>query len=349
MPEPRLHLMWEKHPRFPTTWVASLPDGTWVTIFVGGNIFIERACPTDAKGVAPARVETIKRLTGGTVEAAQLIAEQWAAQTYPLSALGQLGKKNPSTKLEAKLAKVEALRRGAKTPGERKAAQAAYDRIVNQLLSAPPPEPEPRRAPPPGVDRKELRETRRLLGQALRAVFGPSWGRFDSDTRAGLVDEAYVRWLEAGGHPRVDVHQIALDVRRESRAARDREVGFGQYDSDEPGSFVDPAEAQESREQEARAATLWQLLEDFSERDEVSKMQATIVQLHLGERGFPGQPNRLKGELPQRDLAEFHPGGGDRCPTCRAIARYVRVAGLTPEAVGRTVDGVLVELRQQLG
>lgn len=355
MPNARLRLIWNKHPRFHHTIVAALPDGSEVAISALGAVGSARMLFVEhIRGKHPQQlVRTISRIAvphdvGTPLDKAKQAAEEWAAEAYPLAALGQVAKKNP-TKLEEKLAKIEALRRGATTPGERRAAQAAYDRIVSQLLAEAEAEPEPApRAPPPGVDKKELRATQKLLEEALRAVFGPSWGRLDSDARAGLIDEAYVRWLEAGGDRRVDVRQIANDVRRASRSARDREVGFGSYASDEAGSFVDPEDAWEAAERAEQAASLWQLLEEFAGRDEVSKMQATIVQLHLGEKVFPGQPNRLRGDLPQRDLAAFHPGGGPRCPTCRAVARYVRVAGLTPDAVGSIVDGVLADIRQQI-
>ena len=460
MSSPRLDLDWDQHARFPHTWIAPLPDGTEVSIFIqaaqgrgyGNNVFIEHLVHDKQDHRAFATAHRVLRAKGMRLSEVKQAAEEWAAETYPLAMLGQiktnpkevqllrwetlghpmrsrtlswqtqrlpdntyffidevetsagwlivlfrapfsatkfgqcariavggrhekdslkgvaerisqhdfplltlsqLGRKNPNdTKLIAKLQKVEALRRGATTTGERRAAEQAYERLVQQLeksreLELQKPKP-PIRQPPKQPSRKEVQATRSVMEKALRAVYGPSWSRLDGDARAAAVDEAYVRWLEAGAHAQVDIHQIALDVRRAQRASREKEMQFGEYASDEAGSFVDPEDAHEAAERVSRGDTVWSLLEDFSRRSEVSKMQATLVELHLGKSVFPGQPRRLKGSMPSRDLAETHPGGGERCPTCRAIARYVRVAGLTPDAVGQTVDSVLVDLRQQL-
>lgn len=334
---------------------APLPDGLRLDLwFIGrGNIkhvTAERVDPTRRTAEAVLKFHT------DSVETAKRAAENWADSAYPLHALAQLGRENPDKDLLTKLRRVEALRKGATTPGERRAAEQAYERLVRRLEKeytkaatfreiADPKMLESRR-----VGAEEARKDLSLLSQALRSTFGSmQWGRMDAGLREELAQEAYERWLSVGRDPSA-VKEIANSIRRERRASLDRDVGIGAFASDEiEDSFVMPEEAQAAGLREAQQAQAQGLLDELAAQGPLGKIKASLVELHLGESVIPGQPSRFKGKGPRRDLEQFHPPGGQVCPTCRAIARFVRVQGMTPDTVGRNIDEVLVQMRQELG
>lgn len=96
------------------------------------------------------------------------------------------------------------------------------------------------------------------------------------------------------------------------------------------------------------------LLRDLKSNQKETQFRAVIVLLHLGERVFPRQPESLtrKSRSPlggrtvpaaAKDLGLFHPAQGTTsCPTCRAIARFVRVPGLDARGVSLLIDSAAV-------
>lgn len=209
--------------------------------------------------------------------------------------------------------------------------------------------------PPPVLrapsERERIKRNQDAIRKGLKSVFNRLWYRMDKGMQEELVAEAFVVWLAAGGTGHIspaDAQDVAKKVRIERRKALEKEISFGDYDKDEAGEWVPPEQAEEDNTRAGQA----QLASDFRDTLEQSgpagKLQVALVELHLGETVFPGQPARLKGDAPVRDLRRRHPGIGQKCPTCRSIAHYVRVRGLTPEGVARAVDDYYIRLRQAL-
>ena len=239
-------------------------------------------------------------------------------------------------------------------------------RQLNELLSpflkeetaAPPewslpPRPKTVRPPPrPPSERELIRVNRGLLRAELKKALGLHWARMDRDAREGYVSEALIGWMETGGTGRISAAEAkdqAKAVRRSVRSRLEKEVPTEGYSKDEAGSFTSPEAAEADNTRAGQSELASQLRKQIEESGPAGKLQVALVELHLGERVFPGQPGRLQGTRPASDLRKYHPGIGRRCPTCQAISRYVRVRGLTEEAVARAVDGYYIELQQVLG
>lgn len=230
--------------------------------------------------------------------------------------------------------------------------------FLREQVAAPPGWALPARIeplPPPALrvpsERERIRKNQDTIRKGLKGVFNRLWYRMDKGMQEELVAEAFVVWLAAGGTGHIspaDAQDVAKKVRIERRKALEKEMSFGDYDKDEAGEWVPPEQAEEDNTRAGQA----QLASDFRDTLEKSgpagKLQVALVELHLGELVFPGQPARLKGGVPLRDLRKHHPGVGRNCPTCRAISHYVRVRGLTPEGVARAVDDYYIRLRQVL-
>lgn len=354
MSNPRLKLSWSDHPKYPSTKVAPLPDGSSVTIFLTTNTaFIEHI-----RGRRSSGIERTYHPVGDPLDQAKQVAEEWAAEAYPLAALGQLAKDNP-VDYRDKLEKLEALRRGAKTPGERQAAEAAIERTTRRwmkeqeaaYISGQVQEDRARLARPEQRQQSAVfAEARKRVEATLRKTLGSVvWSKLDRDARSGLVNEAIALWIERG-RPANAWRDIANHIRRAHRSRLEKDVQFGEYDKDElADEFVSPEARQEAAERSAAGDRAANVRDEMAAESPLGKMRVSLVELHIGEKVFPGQPRRLLGSQPRKDLARHHPPGGKDCPTCKAIARFVRIAGLTPDAVGRNVDETLVEMRQRMG
>lgn len=201
--------------------------------------------------------------------------------------------------------------------------------------------------------RRQIKAARAEFEKALRRVFGRPWYRLDRDTRDGIISEAYVQWLErTGGGDKVDpddAANIARAIRRSRRAAMEKEVQFGEHSGDEPGEYVSPEEAEAESARQDFLSVIEQQLEGLEAQGPEGKVRTTLIRLHLGELVFPNQPPRLRGKQPALDFRTHHPGAGSECPTCRAIARYVRTRGLTADAVGHVIDDFRIQVKQEAG
>jgi hypothetical protein len=218
------------------------------------------------------------------------------------------------------------------------------------LPASPPPPPkfQPRQ-PKPGTD-PQVTANKKLIRRVLETtIYGPSWRKKDAATQDDLISEIYLRWLARGESGAIDPDMILVEGRkvRKERADADKTVGFGAYNSDEVGGFTSPEDAQEEGAREDKRSLLRDVLDRMADQSEAGKLQVTLVNLHLGETVFPGQPRRLTGTQPGKDLAKYHPGRSDRCPTCQAISKYVRVRGLTPAVVSRAVDDLFMKVRDE--
>lgn len=158
-----------------------------------------------------------------------------------------------------------------------------------------------------------------------------------------------------------EFREIAVEVRRSARA-EEAEVQFGEFVGDEPSAeFVDPvAEAAREAASATKVGLIQQALREL-EKEPGGEAKAALVRLHLGESVVPGQPGKLTGTLPfshltgtrktkgklRQGIARHPRRPGRECPTCKRIARFVRLPGLDERQVGHLVDEVVyIRLRE---
>ena len=178
-------------------------------------------------------------------------------------------------------------------------------------------------------------EELQILQKATAKAFGDPWRSMDKSARDSATADAYLAWIETGEPLTAETAKLAANAaRRQGRAAADREVGIGEYASDEIAApSFDPVEAMEPE----GPGVMARVLHAVEQRPD-GKLRSSIIRLHLGEALFPAQPRTLLGRQPRLNLEKWHPGTSRRCPTCRSISRFLRARGLTPAAVGRVID-----------
>lgn len=211
----------------------------------------------------------------------------------------------------------------------------------------------------PAFDPDILERMQGIVKKELMRAFGPSWKKPDLD-KEGLISEAITQWVEQYGWselPTPDkLHPIVLGIRRSRQDIR-REAKVESFERQDlshlsptagtVGADVLREQQEEEREQELRLGTIAQYLNRLKKGSMADQFRATIIQLHYGDRIASNQPAVLLGNVPQKNLILKHqPGVPSDCPTCRAIARYVRMYGLTAADVSTVVDQFLVDLAQ---
>lgn len=212
----------------------------------------------------------------------------------------------------------------------------------------------PKRSPRPvSRDTSELYErmTRRaekILGQTI----GPPWshpkmlgGAHNLDGRRAMTQDVLTRaWEKAGSLDRVeDLHlrEAAAAVRKEWRAAGEREMKFGEYVESEGTA----AREEDDEPSTVSGADIDTLLRSLAQGDLYQQTVALMVGLHFGRPMMDGQPGSLRGGQPLKNLKSYHSFRSRRegvCPTCRAISRFIRIPGSSPEYVSQQVDSFLV-------
>lgn len=220
------------------------------------------------------------------------------------------------------------------------------------------------------MTREEFAALQAAAATVLAAKYGPRWPRL-GEKRGSRVGEvialAQERGLEldlgftprdlAPGSQNLKaltalrlLKPVANEVYKANRDA-DQEVTIGAYA--EAGFATDvPLELQSRGKSDRLFATHCQRLfgDELAALERAGpdkKALASLIAMHLGKAVVPGQPARLLGAKPCRDLIgknKNHPvGPGGRCPTCAAIARFVRIQGLGPTETAALVDAFFVE------
>jgi len=187
----------------------------------------------------------------------------------------------------------------------------------------------------------------------LRRTLGPHASR-----GAELVDEVVVAAAsQAGSIEGVTDEQLqsaANAARRRVRAAIEAELQFGA--GPEHRAVTERAEHEAWKRQEERSESTGPVFAEVEDQlrsmeggDVAEQAKAIMVRLHFGQQVFPGQPLRFRAGATQANLKQFHrigPGRNGSCPTCKAIAQYLRVPGMTDRDVARVVDAFLFQLER---
>lgn len=290
----------------------------------------------------PANLESMEKLTTRSSPAALKTARDFLVkQEHPDLLVSRLGRQPTADEVQAATRRTQVI------------LQADW-RGLNEFLAPyelPAPlerraeERQRRKAAGPGQDAAAAMAVLKIAQKELQRAFGPMWRRLPATEREQLPYEVYSRWLAqrpVGQPTAADLQTIVCAVYLESRA-HEKEQGLGaEVDKQGPAhTSVDEVVDETSPRSRALAA--------LRAGDESDRLQALLVDLHMGTFILPNQPARLTGQAPVRDLEKKHPGGGVDCPTCRAIARVVRARRLTPDVVGRAVDDFTIRLQEELG
>jgi hypothetical protein len=212
---------------------------------------------------------------------------------------------------------------------------------------------------------KSFFDINRALKRALAKTFGEQWRQFDAARKDAFLQDSLDFWIKGDPEdPRVQAPGVvaALVVIERGRPVYrpiDRKIDKDRLDASAREAALHvrrkflaierPGKKAQEEADIPYIATLQQRL-----RDETlapgDALRTAIILLHHGEQVFDTQPTRLlgqqKGEA-YRDLRVHHPERYDdvRCPSCRAIKKFLRYPGLDAAEVARIVDQFLLEVR----